>query len=201
MLLKRLFGTEDVLRNMIYENNLVQKNDGSKKLRIATHGEGLFHVIQQSFNLQFTLKSFFVVAQLYADYILNENLTKQKTETTKLFGKYKNIQYVFHLIHFNYNPQFQYIFMKILKDETDHFLYEEKIDIAHYSIPKLSNRLLRPVLQQEPFSYKAFQVGVLYHVYSENYGFGFNSQSYKFKNKISDSIITAIDIETVFPPF
>ncbi|GAA5798473.1 hypothetical protein HPULCUR_003877 [Helicostylum pulchrum] len=123
----------------------------------------------------------------------------------QLFGKYRNIQYVFHLVRFNYNPQFQRIIIKILEDETDYFLYEERIDIAHYTIPKLSNQLLQPVIQQEPFSYKAFQVGVLYHVYSENYGFGFNGQSdrihYKFKNKISDSKITSINEETVFPLF
>ncbi|KAI8047020.1 hypothetical protein BDF21DRAFT_233226 [Thamnidium elegans] len=63
----------------------------------------------------------------------------------QLFGNYRNIQYVFHLISFNYNPQFQHILMKILDDETDYFLYEQRIDIDHYTIPKLSNRLIQPI--------------------------------------------------------
>ncbi|GAA5798565.1 hypothetical protein HPULCUR_003970 [Helicostylum pulchrum] len=337
MLLKRLFGTEDDLKDTIYASNLVQKDDSSQNLRIATHGEVLFPVIQQSFNLRFPLKSYFVIAQLYENYvqltlnqvvtesgleneyqeaviiqeemipipniydtlcfnmwsniieesslvqlcdthkdyndyelleiftlenqaeftnslreyisknILNKTLNAQKTDTAtihlstscnyrvcltvnditeisfrpvlqeiislvfaslinkQLFGKYRNIQYVFHLIRFNYNPKFQQILRKILKDETDEFLYEERIDIAHYTIPKLSNQLLQPVLQQEPFSYKAFQVGVLYHVYSENYGFSFDTQggdiSYKLKNKISDSKIISINNKTAFPFF
>ncbi|KAG2235835.1 hypothetical protein INT48_003947 [Thamnidium elegans] len=93
----------------------------------------------------------------------------------QLFGNYRNIQYVFHLIRFNYNPQFQHILMKILDDETDYFLYEQRIDMAYYTIPKLSNLLIQPILQQEPCSYKGFQVGGLRQVYSENFGFGFEN--------------------------
>ncbi|KAI9261374.1 hypothetical protein EDC94DRAFT_648773 [Helicostylum pulchrum] len=336
ILLKRLFGTEDDLRDIIYASNLVQKDDSSKKLRIAIQGESLFPVIQQSFNLQFPVKSFFVTTQLYEYYvqltlnqvvtesdleneyqeaiiiqeeiiripniydtlcfnmwsniiedgsliqlcdthkahdddelleiftlenraeftkkltgyisknILNKMSNEQKTDTTsihlstscncrvcltvnditeisfrpvlqdiisliftslinkQLFEKYRNIQYVFHLIRFNYNPQFQCILMKILEDETDHFLYEERIDVAHYTLPKLLNQLLQPALRKEPFSYRAFKVGVLYHVYSENYGFGFDTEggdiSYIFKNKI-DSKIISINEETAFPLF
>ncbi|GAA5808475.1 hypothetical protein MFLAVUS_001866 [Mucor flavus] len=337
MLLKRLFGTEDDLRDIIYASNLIQKDDSYRKFRIATHAEGLFPVIQQSFNLQFPVKSFFVVAQLYENYvqltlnqvvtepgleneyqeaiimqeemipipniydnlcinmwsnitedsstiqlcdtheryedyelleiftlknqaeftnnlkefisknILNKTLNEQTTDIVtislstscncrvcltvnditeisfrpilqciisivftslinkQLFGKYRNIQYVFHLIRFNYNSQFQRILMKILEDETDHFLYEERIDVAHYTLPKSSNQLLQPVRQQKPSSYKAFQVGVLYQVHCENYGFGIDTgsgpKSYEFKNKISDSKITSIDKETVLPLF
>ncbi|KAI9273790.1 hypothetical protein EDC94DRAFT_689813 [Helicostylum pulchrum] len=336
MLLKRLFGTEDNLRDIVYASNLVQKDDGSKKLRVTTHGEGLFPAIQQSFNLHFPLKSFFVVAQLYEDHvqltlnqvvtessleneyqeaiiiqeemipipniykslcfnmwniieesslvqlcniheglddnelleiltlenqaeftnnlkeyisknILNESLDKQKTDATtiylstscncrvcltvnditevsfrpvlqdiislvsasrvneQLFGKYRNIQYLFHLIRFNNNTQFQRILTSILEDETDHFLYEQGIGMAHYTIPKLSNQLLRPILQQESRSYKAFQAGVLHHVYSENYGFSVDTYSdiisYNIKDKISDSKIVSADNRTVFSLF
>ncbi|GAA5808421.1 hypothetical protein MFLAVUS_001812 [Mucor flavus] len=300
MLLKRLFGTEDDLRDIIYTSNLVRKNDSYKKLRIATHGEVLFPVIQRSFKLQFPVKSFFVVAQLYENYVqltlnqvvtksgldnkyqeaiivqeemvpipniykslcfnmwnsmtenssliqlcdtytgyndhelleiftlknqaeftnnlkefISKNLPKQKTETFTISlnffstsftrNNFLSIQYVFNLIRFNYNPKFQHILMKILQDETDHFLYEERIDIDHYTLPKLSNQLLQPVLQQEPFSYKAFKVGVLYHVYSENYGFGIDIKRgethFKLKNKMSDSKFTSINDEPVFPLF
>ncbi|GAA5808555.1 hypothetical protein MFLAVUS_001946 [Mucor flavus] len=331
MLLKRLIGTEDDLRDIIYASNLLQKDDSSKKLRIATHAEGIFPVIQRSFNLQFTIKSFFVVAQLYENHvqltlnqvvtesgleneyqeaiiiqeetipipniykslccnmwnniiedssliqlcdtharyndyelldifslenraeftnnlkehisknILNKTLNEQTTDTAtirlsascncrvyltvndiveisfrsvlqdtislvftslinkQIFGEYRNIQYVFHLIRFNYNPQFQCILMKILEDETNYFLYEERIIIDHYTIPKLSNQLLQPVLQQEPFSYKVFQVGVLYHVHSDNYGFSIDTRlspkSFQQENTYTLSFDKTVPVE------
>ncbi|KAI9274061.1 hypothetical protein EDC94DRAFT_118787 [Helicostylum pulchrum] len=95
MLLKRLFGTEDNLRDIIYASNLVQKDDSYKKLRIATHGEGLFPEIQQSFNLQFTIKSFFVVAQLYENYMqltLNQVVTESGLEN-EYRGRYTYLYY------------------------------------------------------------------------------------------------------------
>ncbi|KAI8087059.1 hypothetical protein BDF21DRAFT_450267 [Thamnidium elegans] len=89
----------------------------------------------------------------------------------QLFGNYTNIQCLFHLICFNYNLQFQLILMKVLKDETDQFMYEQEIDTPYYIIPKLPNQLFQHALQQRPFSYKGFKVGILHHVYSENYCF------------------------------
>ncbi|KAI8067297.1 hypothetical protein BDF21DRAFT_454688 [Thamnidium elegans] len=336
-LLQRLLVTEDELRDMIYTSNLVQENDSYKKLRITTQGEGLLPVIQQSFKLQFPLKSFFVVAQLHEDYvqltlnqvvtesgsdhevqetiviqeeiipipniydslcfnmwsnitedssliqlcdthkgynnnelldmfslenqaeftnnlkeyiskeILNKNLTTQKADkitvylsnscncrvcltvnditeisfrpvlqdiislvftsliNKQLFGNYRNIQYVFHLICFNYNPQFQHILMRILDDEVDYFLYEQRIDMAYYTIPKLSNRLIQPILQQEPCSYKGFKAGVLRQVYSENFGFGFENSSddppVVLKSNREDTNTILIDDKKVFPLF
>ncbi|KAI8094001.1 hypothetical protein BDF21DRAFT_86107 [Thamnidium elegans] len=337
MLLQKLLVTEDELRDMIYASNLVQEDDSYKKLRIITQGEGLLPVIRQSLKLQLPLRSFFVVAQLYEDYvqltlnqvvtesgldhedqettisqeeiihipniydslcfnmwsnitedssliqlcdthkgyndnelldifslenqaeftnnlkeyiskeILNKYLTTQKTDKTtvylsnscncrvcltvnditevsfrpvlqdiislvftslinkQLFGNYRNIQYVFHLIYFNYNPQFQHILMKILDDETDYFLYEQKVDMAYYTIPRLSNQLLQPILQQEPCSYKGFQVGVLRQVYSENFGFGFKvppkGPPIVLKSNREDTNAILLDDEKVFPLF
>lgn len=112
---------------------------------------------------------------------------------------------MFHLIRFNYNLQFQCVLIKILNNETTEFLYEHKIDLRHYNIPKLLNQLLQPTLQQELFSYKAFQEGVLHRVYGENYGFcfdtTFNKICYTFKNNMPDSKSTRIDSKTVFPLF
>ncbi|KAI8067200.1 hypothetical protein BDF21DRAFT_496137 [Thamnidium elegans] len=68
-LLQKLLVTEDDLRYMIYASNLVQEDDSYKKLRITTQGQGLLPVIQQSFKLQFPLKSFFIVSQLHKDYV------------------------------------------------------------------------------------------------------------------------------------
>ncbi|KAI9257510.1 hypothetical protein EDC94DRAFT_180893 [Helicostylum pulchrum] len=82
------------------------------------------------------------------------------------------------------------------------FLYEEGIDVAHYTLQKLSNQLLQPVLQREHFSYTAFQVGALCHVYSENYGFGFEQYMHRIllKNKISDPQSTLM-YNTIIPLF
>ncbi|KAI9252245.1 hypothetical protein EDC94DRAFT_281683 [Helicostylum pulchrum] len=337
MLLKRLFGSEDDLRNIIYASNLMTKDDSSKRLRIATQGEGLFSTIQQSFELLFPLKSFFLVAQLYEDYvqltlnqvvteagldhedqeaiivrdqtfaisniyeslcfnmwnniaednslihlcdahkwckddellemfslenqskfmsnlteyisnnILHKNVTTEKTDTatiylsnscgcrvcltvnditeisfrpvlqdiislvstslinSQFFGNYGDIQFMFHLIDFNHNPQFQDILIKIIDDETDYFLYDRKTSMPQYTIRKLSNQLLQPILQQKSCFYDAFRKGVLYHVHSENYGFHLSGKPddlhLNFKNEISDAKSVSIREKTVLPLF
>ncbi|KAI8067290.1 hypothetical protein BDF21DRAFT_112361 [Thamnidium elegans] len=95
--------------------------------------------------------------------------------------------------------------MKILDDEVDYFLYEQRIDVDHYTIPKLPNQLWQPILQQEPCSYKGFQVGVLRQVYSENFGFGFENSSddppVVLKSNREDTNTILIDDERVFPLF
>ncbi|KAI8065964.1 hypothetical protein BDF21DRAFT_114766 [Thamnidium elegans] len=121
---------------------------------------------------------------------------------TQLFGKYKNIQYLFHLIRFNYNFWLQPILAKILKDETNRFMYEQRIDTYHYVIPNfLSSQLLQPVLQQRPFTYKAFQAGILRHVYSESHGFGFDHNAdepyFLYRNKRLDTNPIPVDCRTV----
>ncbi|KAG2234213.1 hypothetical protein INT48_001932 [Thamnidium elegans] len=286
-LLQRLLVTEDELRDMIYTSNLVQENDSYKKLRITTQGEGLLPVIQQSFKLQFPLKSFFVVAQLHEYYVqltLNQVVTEsgsdQEDQETIIsqeeiipipnihdslcFNMWSNITEDSSLIqlcdtHKGYNDNelldifslenqaeftnnlkeyiskeilnknlttqktdkttvylskscncrvcltFQHILMRILDDEVDYFLYEQRIDMAYYTIPKLSNRLIQPILQQEPCSYKGFKAGVLRQVYSENFGFGFENSSddppVVLKSNREDTNTILIDDKKVFPLF
>ncbi|KAG2233241.1 hypothetical protein INT48_001690 [Thamnidium elegans] len=271
-LLQRLLVTEDELRDMIYANNMVQEDDSYKKLRITTKGVGLLPVIQQSFKLRFSLKSFFVVSQLHKDYVqltLNQVVTEsgldhedQETITIQeeiipipniydalCFNMWNNITENSSLIqlcdtHKGYNDnelldifslenqaEFannlkEYISKEILNknlttqkadktsvylskscnyDETDYFLYEQRIDVAYYTIPKLPNQLLQPILQQEPCSYKGFQVGVLRQVYSENFGFGFedasNGPPAVLKSNREDMNTVLIDDEKVFPLF
>ncbi|GAA5816775.1 hypothetical protein MFLAVUS_010308 [Mucor flavus] len=95
----------------------------------------------------------------------------------------------------------QPILTKILNDETNQFMYEQRIDTYHYVIPKLPSQLLQPVLQQRPFTYKAFQVGILRHVYSESHGFGFDHNAdepyFLYRNKILDTNPIPIDCNTV----
>ncbi|KAI9253742.1 hypothetical protein EDC94DRAFT_651273 [Helicostylum pulchrum] len=274
ILLKRLFSTEDDLRDIIYASNLVQKDDNSKKTQNCHTGrralpsqlyEGyvqltLNQVVTESgldneedpeaiiiqeeiiptvniykslcFNMWnkiaedssliqlcnthkvyndndllgiFTLENRATFMNNFKDYIskniLCENLNAQKAGTTtlnvstlcncsicltvgdiieisfrpvlqdiislvftslineQLFGKYKNIQYLFHLIRFNYNSQLQPILMKILNDETDYFFedYGAGIQITNSAI------------------------------------------NCTFKNKAPDSKVTLMDEERVFP--
>ncbi|KAG2234828.1 hypothetical protein INT48_006745 [Thamnidium elegans] len=270
MLLQKLLVTEDELRDMIYASNLVQEDDSYKKLRIITQGEGLLPVIRQSLKLQLPLRSFFVVAQLYEDYVqltLNQVVTEsgldhEDQETTisqeeiihipniydsLCFNMWSNITEDSSLIqlcdtHKGYNDnelldifslenqaEFtnnlkEYISKEILNkyltaqktdkttvylsnsyDETDYFLYEQKVDMAYYTIPRLSNQLLQPILQQEPCSYKGFQVGVLRQVYSENFGFGFKvppkGPPIVLKSNREDTNAILLDDEKVFPLF
>ncbi|KAI8090506.1 hypothetical protein BDF21DRAFT_395962 [Thamnidium elegans] len=90
----------------------------------------------------------------------------------------------------------------VTKDEADEFLYEQGLRIARYIIPKLPKKLFQPILQQEPYSYKAFLVGVLYHMYSKNYGFGFNECLFPIhlKNKLSD-LRSALMGKAIIPLF
>lgn len=123
----------------------------------------------------------------------------------QLFGKYTYIQYIFHLICFNYNLQFQPILIAILKNKANQFMYEQSVDIPHYVIPKLSSRLLQHVIQQRPFSYKGFRVGVLHHVYSDNYAVVFDEDfdliSYIYENDISYTKMTLSDEVNIVPLF
>ncbi|KAG2235836.1 hypothetical protein INT48_003948 [Thamnidium elegans] len=114
--------------------------------------------------------------------ILHKNLTTQKADKTTVYLS-KSCNY----------------------DETDYFLYTQRIDYNHCTIPRLSNQLRQPILQQEPCSYKEFQVGVLRQVYSENFGFGFKfsreDNPIVFKSNREDTNTSLIDDEKVFPLF
>ncbi|KAI8088118.1 hypothetical protein BDF21DRAFT_396308 [Thamnidium elegans] len=305
MLLDNLFGTKAYFEEVVYTSGLIRKDDHRKKLRVITQGEGLLPVIQKFWKLQFPVKSFFVVAQLYQDYVqltLNQVVTEDKkdqeatiiqdeiihipnfyrtlclnmwnnivedTSLIQMCDKHKkhtlleifsvqNQKYfssnikrylsnnilntssisqvnektiinistscscrvsllVDDIIEICFRPiiqdvvslvstsLFQPILVKMLEDETDQYTYEQEIDIPHYIIPDLSNQLLQPVLQQQPFSYKGFLVGVLHHICSENYGFGFyfpkECEGFSLKNNSSDTKSISINRETVFPIF
>ncbi|KAI8087260.1 hypothetical protein BDF21DRAFT_414035 [Thamnidium elegans] len=79
VVLSRLFGTEEGLKGVIYASGLIQRDDSSKKLRIISQGKKLLPLIQQSLELKFPLKSFFIVARFYEDYVqltLNQIVTE-----------------------------------------------------------------------------------------------------------------------------
>ncbi|KAG2237166.1 hypothetical protein INT48_004668 [Thamnidium elegans] len=79
VVLSRLFGTEEGLKDVIYASGLIQRDDSFKKLRIISQGKKLLPLIQQSLELKFPLKSFFIVARFYEDYVqltLNQIVTE-----------------------------------------------------------------------------------------------------------------------------
>ncbi|GAA5800332.1 hypothetical protein HPULCUR_005759 [Helicostylum pulchrum] len=90
---------------------------------------------------------------------------------TNYFGSYKGIQYLFGLIYFNYNPQFQIILANILKSELDNFNEGQEIEAFCEIIPKLPKQILMHTIGQKPFMYKYFQFGRLHQISSANYGF------------------------------
>lgn len=69
MILDNVIGTKKDFENIIFASGLVHKDDESKKLRIITQGEELLPFIQQSLKLEFSLKSYFILAQLHEDYV------------------------------------------------------------------------------------------------------------------------------------
>jgi hypothetical protein len=93
----------------------------------------------------------------------------------------------------------------MIDDETAYFIYDQRMDIDHYTIPKLTNQLIQPIFQQKPYSYKSFQVGVLRHVYSESFGFIFDDTDEEypilFKANRGDTNTILINDEKVFPLF
>lgn len=62
---------------------MVEKNNSSKKLRILTQGEDYLPIIKRSYKISFPIRSYFVLAQLYEDYIqltLNQVVTEPSLE-------------------------------------------------------------------------------------------------------------------------
>lgn len=83
LLLEETIGSKEELKRILFASGLVQENESSKKLIITTQEEELVPKIQKSFELQFPVKSYFVVAQFYQEYIqltLRRVVTNSKEE-------------------------------------------------------------------------------------------------------------------------
>lgn len=83
LLLEETIGSKEKLKHILFASGLVQENESSKKLIITKQEEELVPKIQKSFELQFPVKSYFVVAQFYQEYIqltLRRVVTKSKEE-------------------------------------------------------------------------------------------------------------------------
>ncbi|KAI9259795.1 hypothetical protein EDC94DRAFT_153832 [Helicostylum pulchrum] len=123
-----------------------------------------------------------------------------------MFGNYENIHYLFSLICFDYNPQFQRSITTILQEESDDFNHKHGIYTQYLTIPELSNLNLHPVLEQQPYMYRSFHQGTFRQVSSENYAFVIGSTSSPeeprsplFKNKITDTLEFEYGYKNIFP--
>ncbi|KAI8056478.1 hypothetical protein BDF21DRAFT_430903 [Thamnidium elegans] len=130
---------------------------------------------------------------------------------TSLFRYYTDIQYLFVLIYFNSNLQFQKILVELLKNESDISLEEKEMDTCCLIIPDLPYDFLQPITHRRARLYKKFRTGKLQQISSEGYGF-FIKQSIGeyspkvffheviplYKEKRSDIIYTEVN-STVIP--
>lgn len=69
ILLNNIIGTKDYLLDIIFASGLVQKGNSSIKLQVLFQGENFLPAIQKSMKLNLSLKSYFVLCQLYEDYV------------------------------------------------------------------------------------------------------------------------------------
>ncbi|GAA5804834.1 hypothetical protein HPULCUR_010342 [Helicostylum pulchrum] len=232
-LLDGVVDTINDLEKIVYKSGLVPKDDSSKKLRIVTqHGDGILPAIQKYFNLELPLKSYFILAQLHEGHMhltLNQTVTcpdlKGEQESIIVEDKMVPIENIYDsmclnvwnnlienndliqfLICFDYNPQFQRSITTILQEESDDFNHKHGIYTQYLTIPELSNLNLRPVLEQQPYTYRSFHQGTFRQVSSENYAFVIGSTSSPeeprsplFKNKITDTLEFEYGYKNIFP--
>jgi hypothetical protein len=88
--------TKDNLRELAMGCGLLKKSDDDKKFRIMTQGEGTLQRLQNEFDVDLPLKSYFVQAQLHENYVqltLNQvvkiALLEEEEETSAIILKDK----------------------------------------------------------------------------------------------------------------
>lgn len=65
----KMLGSGDTLKEIFTEGVLATKNNANQKTRITTQGENILPAIQDKLGISLGLKSFFVVAQIQANYV------------------------------------------------------------------------------------------------------------------------------------
>ncbi|KAG2204162.1 hypothetical protein INT47_011645 [Mucor saturninus] len=82
-LLDTFFGSKNKLEKLFYAGGILQKDDTLRKVKICTGGEEILPAIQQKlFGLNFKLKSYFVVAQIFSKHIQLSLHQTVKTSST-----------------------------------------------------------------------------------------------------------------------
>ncbi|KAG2235805.1 hypothetical protein INT48_001031 [Thamnidium elegans] len=118
--------------------------------------------------------------------VLQETIFNVSTSllNKELFGNYENIRYLFSLICFDYNSQFQHSITTILQEESDDFNHQHGIYTHYLTIPELS------VFKQRPYTYRSFHAGSSTST---------EELSPLFKNKITDTLEFEYGYNTIFP--
>ncbi|KAI8087094.1 hypothetical protein BDF21DRAFT_413720 [Thamnidium elegans] len=203
----------------------VHKSDGTELFSLKTKSEFMIHlkeyisnnILAENSNLQsitdlrlnktchcqVDLKFQDILNICFKPFLQQISVTVQSSLINQqLFAKYANIKYLFILIYFNKNVQFQHAIVKILIEEAEDFNREQGIETACVVIPELPTQLfqLQPVIY-----HKAFSGGMLHQVFSENYGFTIyqreGSRQFVYKNNRTDTNLIEIDSNTAFPLF
>jgi hypothetical protein len=67
--LDEIMGGKEELKHLMATSGLIEIGDNSKQMQIVTRGEGLLPKLQEKYNINLPLKTYYVQAQLYDDYI------------------------------------------------------------------------------------------------------------------------------------
>lgn len=70
ILLDTVFGSKKKLEKLFYASGMIQRKDNLRKAKFSTRGEKILPAIQQKFaHLEFKMKSYFVVAQMFSKHV------------------------------------------------------------------------------------------------------------------------------------
>ncbi|KAI9359865.1 hypothetical protein BD770DRAFT_471686 [Pilaira anomala] len=108
-LLDNIVGTKEELKSLIFESGLIQKDDKSKRLNVITQGEMILLAIQKYLRAEFPLKTYFLVTQVYENYIqltLNQVITgstgeSKEQETIVIQDEILSIQNIYSSLSLN----------------------------------------------------------------------------------------------------
>jgi hypothetical protein len=68
-ILDEIMGGKEELKHLMATSGIIEIGDNSKQMQIVTQGEGLLPKLQERYNINLPLKTYYVQAQLYNDYI------------------------------------------------------------------------------------------------------------------------------------
>lgn len=97
------------------------------------------------------------IASIISSSLVNENF----------FGNYINIEYLYSMISFNHNPQFQIILSSLLNEELDRLNEVQGVDTICLAAPEIPDLFLH----QRSMTCHSFRHGDLHQISNENLGF------------------------------
>lgn len=83
----------------------------------------------------------------------------------------------------------------MFKEEIEDFNQDQGIETTFFTVLELPHMILHPTLYQQPLLYKAFQMGALHHVFSDDYAFSIGYTpvgAMKFFSVAADSTMSCV---------